>query len=67
MDLDGYSVADLELVYRGAEAHDGTHVFVARRKATVERELAVDQCRQPVLDDLDIGGANRDCVEKALS
>src|SRR5271165_7196316 len=59
MHLDGDAVADLEFVDRGAEPHDGAHILMTRREAAVERELAIDYCRQPVLDDLDVGGAHR--------
>jgi len=42
MNLDGDAIADLKLVNRRAELHDSSHVFMARREASVERQTAVD-------------------------
>ena len=61
--LDRDAIADLELVDGRTELHHRAHVFVARRKAFVERRSAVDDRGQPVLDDLDVGGADGDGVD----
>jgi hypothetical protein len=63
MNLDGDPVADLKLVDGRAELHDCSHVLVARRKAAVERQAAIDHCRHAVPDDLDVGRAYRDRVD----
>src|SRR6516165_5469540 len=36
---------------------------MARRKPSVEGRPAIDYRRQSVADNLDVGGANRDCVD----
>ena len=47
----------------GPELHDRAHVFVAGGEALVERQFAIDHRRQAVLDDLDVGRADRDRVD----
>jgi hypothetical protein len=63
MDLDGDAVADFKLVHRGPELDDRAHVFMARRKAFVERRAAVDDGGQAMLDDLDVGRTHGDGVD----
>jgi hypothetical protein len=63
MHLDRDSVADLKLVDGRTELDDGTHIFVARRKAAVERRSAIDHRRYAVADDLDVGRADRDGID----
>src|SRR6516225_1055626 len=63
MDLDGDAVADLEFVDSGAEPHDRAHIFVPRRKAPIERELAIHQRRDAMFEDLDVGRAYRDRID----
>jgi hypothetical protein len=63
MHLDGDAVAERELVDRGPELDHRAHVFMARGEPLVERQLALDQRRQPVLQNLDVGGADRDRVD----
>ena len=61
--FDRDAVTDLKLVDGWAELDDRAHIFVARREILVEGKLAFERGRQAVLDDLDVGGANRDGVD----
>ena len=57
------ALADLVFVDAGAERHHGAHVFVAGREVLVERHAALDRGRRTVIDDLEIGRADRHRVD----
>lgn len=61
MNLDRYALADLKLLDAGSERYHCAHLFVAGREVLVEWQAAFDRRRRPVIDDLEIGGADR-CV-----
>jgi hypothetical protein len=63
VDFDRDALADAVFVDAGAERHHGAHIFVAGRKILVERHAALDRGRRAVVDDFEIGGANRDRVD----
>jgi hypothetical protein len=63
MHLDGDAVADPELVDCRPEPYDGPHVFMADREILVERQTAIDHCRNAVAQDFDVGGADRHSVD----
>ena len=63
VDFDRHALADLVFVDAGAERHDRAHVFVAGREVLVERHAALDRGRRAVIDDLEIGGADRDRID----
>ena len=57
------ALADLVFVDARPERDHGTHVFVAGREVLVERQAALNRGRRPVIDDLEIGGADRHRVD----
>src|SRR5215831_6661435 len=63
MDLDGDAVADPEFIDGRTEADDRAHVFVTGCEAPVERELAIDQGREAMLEDFDICSADCDRID----
>src|SRR3954468_13197859 len=63
VDLHRDALPDLELVDARTEGHDRAHVLVAGREVLVEGQAALDLRRQPVLDDLQVGGADGDAVD----
>jgi hypothetical protein len=56
-------LADPVFVDAGAERNDRAHIFVAGREVLVERHGALDQRRRSVIDDLEIGGADRNRID----
>ena len=63
MHLDRDAVADLKLVDGRAELDDRAHIFVARREAAIEWQLAINHRRHAVADDLDVRRADRDRID----
>src|SRR5438270_8472375 len=63
MHLDRDAVADLKLVDGRAELDDRAHIFVARREAAIEWQLAINHRRHAVAHDLNVGRADRDRVD----
>ncbi len=63
VNLDGDPVADRIFVDCRAETDHRSHVFVADREVLVERQAAIDHCRQPMAHDFEIGGADRHRVD----
>ena len=62
VDFDGYPLADLILVDTRAKRHDGSHVFMTGREALIVWSATFDLCRRTMVDDLQVGCANRDRV-----
>jgi hypothetical protein len=63
MDLDSDPIAHLELVHGWAKPHYCAHVLVPGREAFVERQIAIDHCRDPVAHDFDVSRAHRDSID----
>ena len=63
VDFDRHARADLVFVDARSERHHRAHVFMAGREVLVERQAALNRGRRAVIDDLEIGGADRDCVD----
>ncbi len=63
VNLDRHALADLVFVDAGPERDHRAHVFVSGREVLVEGEAALDRCRRTVIDDLEIGRADRHCVD----
>ena len=63
MNLDGHALADPVFVDARAERHHRAHIFVPGSEVLVVRHAAKDQRRRPVIDDLEIGRADRDRVD----
>src|SRR5262252_2771750 len=63
MNLDGHALADPVFVDARAERHHRAHIFVSGSEVLVVRHAAKDQRRRPVIDDLEIGRADRDRVD----
>src|SRR5581483_3469144 len=63
VDLDRDPLADPVLVDTGTERHHRAHIFVTGREVLVERQAALNRCRRPVIDDLEVGRADRDRVD----
>jgi len=57
------ALADTIFVDAGAERHDRAHIFVAGREILVKWLAALDQSRRAVIDDFEIGGAYRYCID----
>src|SRR5262249_25011637 len=63
MNLDRHALADAVFVDARPERHYGAHIFVPGGEVLVVRLAAPDQRRGPVIDDLEIGRADRDRVD----
>ena len=63
VDFDGDALADLVFVDAGAERRDRAHIFVAGGEILVERHAAQDRGRRAVIDDLQVGGADRHRID----
>ena len=63
VDLDGDALADLVFVDARPERDHGAHIFVAGGEVLVVRHAAEDRGRRSVIDDLEIGRADRDRVD----
>ena len=63
MNLHRDALADPVLVDAGPERHHRAHVFVAGREVLVEGVPALNGGRRAVIDDLEIGGADRHRVD----
>src|SRR5262252_9066231 len=63
MNLDRHALADAVFVDARAERDHGAHIFVPGGEVLVVRHAAPDQRRRPVIDDLEIGRADRDRVD----
>ena len=63
VDFHRHPLADPVFVDAGAERRHGAHIFVAGREVLVERQPTLDGCRRAVIDDLEIGGADRHRVD----
>ena len=63
MDLHGDALADAVLIDAGPERHDRAHIFVAGREVLVERHAAQDRCRRAMIDDFQVGRADRHRVD----
>jgi hypothetical protein len=63
MNLDRHALPDGVFVDARAERHHGAHVFMTRSKVLVVRHAALDQCRGPMPNDLEVGGANCNRVD----
>ena len=63
MNLDGHALADPVFVDARAERDHRAHIFVSGSEVLVVRHAAKDQRRRPVIDDLEIGRADRDRVD----
>jgi hypothetical protein len=63
MDFYGDAFADSEFVDIGSERGNRTHIFMAGRKILVEGQAAANACRRTAVDDLQIGGADRNRVD----
>src|SRR6516225_5204281 len=63
MNLDGHALADAVFVDARPERDHGAHVFVPGGEVLVVRHAAPDQRRRSVIDDLEVGRADRDRVD----
>src|SRR6266545_4819869 len=63
MAFDGHALADPVFVDARPERRHGPHIFVPGREVLVVRQAAANQRRRPVIDDLEIGRADRDRVD----
>src|SRR6516225_9973582 len=63
MNLDGHALADAVFVDARPERDHSAHVFVPGGEVLVVRHAAPDQRRRPVIDDLEVGRADRDRVD----
>src|SRR5215468_9185658 len=63
MNLDGHALADAVFVDARPERDHGAHVFVPGGEVLVVRHAAPDRRRRPVIDDLEVGRADRDRVD----
>src|SRR5262245_27975554 len=63
MNLDRHALADAVFVDARPERDHGPHIFVPGGEILVVRHAAPDQRRRPMIDDLEIGRADRDRVD----
>src|SRR6516164_7120601 len=63
MNFDGDTLTDLVFIDTWPERYDRAHVFMARREVLVERQAALNRRRRPVIDDFEIGGADRHRID----
>src|SRR5262249_7180455 len=63
VNFDGHALADAIFVDARAERDHRAHIFVPRGEVLVVRHAAPDQRRRPVIDDLEIGRADRDRID----
>src|SRR5262249_36361402 len=63
VDLDGHALPDPVFVDAGSERDHRAHIFVPGSEVLVVRHAAEDRGGGPVIDDLEIGGADRDRVD----
>src|SRR6185437_6148134 len=63
MDFHGDALADLELVDMGPKRYDSAHIFMAGREILVEGQTALNAGWQSPMDDFQVSGADRDCID----
>jgi hypothetical protein len=63
VDFDRHALADLIFVDARAERDDGAHIFVTGREVLVEGLAAGNESGRAMIDDLEIGSANRHRVD----
>jgi hypothetical protein len=63
VDLHRNPLARAVLVNAGAAGHHRTHVLVARREILVERVTSANHRRRPMVNNLQVGRADRDGVD----
>ena len=63
MNFHRHALADPVFVDAGAKRHDGAHIFVTGREILVERIATLNRGGRTVIDNLEIGRADRDCID----
>jgi hypothetical protein len=63
MDLDRDTLAEPVFVDARSEGDHRAHIFMARREVLVEGQAALDRGGRAVVDDLEIGGADRNRID----